>query len=150
RRHARRPYHIHHAGHKAEQQKHDQPPRLDSEQRVKRPADGGADQDPGNEVAGKREPARISRRVGDRLTAARFRRSAWPVPAKLITETLEPRGESSLVWSALFQVVAVARVIGHFHATCAPLTNRFSAPLKAGGTILAGCGLVKKPSKLKI
>src|SRR5579864_9296984 len=113
RRHSRRPYHIHHAGHKAEQQKHDQPPRRDSEQTVKRPADGGADQNPGNEVAGKREPARISRRIGGRLTAVRFWRSARPVPAKLITETPEPRGKSSLVWSALFQVVAVTRVIGH-------------------------------------
>jgi hypothetical protein len=139
RRHACRPYHIHHAGHKAEQQKHDQPPRRDAKQTIKRPADGGTDQDPGYEVAGKRKPARVSRRISGRFTATRFRPSAWPVLAKLITETPKPRGKSSLVGSALFQVV-VARVIGHFDATRTPLTNPLPAPLRPPGPYLLRAG----------
>jgi len=50
------------------------------------------------------------------------------LPAELITETPEPRGESSLVGMALSRIVAVARVVGHFDATRAPLTIRYPPP----------------------
>jgi hypothetical protein len=134
-----RPYHIHHAGCKAEQQKHDQPPRPDSEQPVEHPADTGTGQDRGYEFAGKPKPARVSRPIGGRLTAARLRRFARPVLTELIAETPKPRGKSSLLGSALLRVVAT-RVIRHFDATCAPLTNRFPVPSRPRGPYLLGAG----------
>jgi hypothetical protein len=136
----RRPDHIHHTGRKAEQQEHDQSPRRDPEKPVKRPANAGADQDPGYEFAGKPKPARVSRRIGGRSAGARFGRLARPVLAELIAETPEPRGESGLVGSALLRVVAVTRVTRHFDATCAPLTNRFPAPSRPAGQYLPGQG----------
>jgi hypothetical protein len=145
-----RPHHIYHASRKAEQQKHDQPPRRDSQQAIKPPADASTDQDPAYEFAGEPKPARVSRRIGGRLAAARFRRLAWPVLAKPIAETPEPRGKSSLVGSAPLRIVAVTRVTRHFDATCAPLTNRFPAPLKAARTILAGDELVKNRNLLNL
>src|SRR5262249_48899792 len=55
-----RPHHIQDAGRKAEQQKHDHSPRRDPKYAVERPADGGANQDPGHKFAGKPKPARVS------------------------------------------------------------------------------------------
>jgi hypothetical protein len=130
------PHHIHHSGCKAKQQKHDQPPRRDSEQTVERPANEGADQDPGYEFAGEPKTARVSRRIGGRLTAVRLRRFARPAVAKLIAETPESRGESSLVGSALFLIVM--RIVRHFDVTRAVLTNRFPVPSKRAGPYLLG------------
>ncbi len=133
-----RPNHIHHAGCEAEQQEYDQPPRRNSEQLVQRPADAGADQDPGYEFAGEPKPARVSRRIGGRLASARIRRFARPVLAELIAETPEPRRKSSLLGSAPLRV-AVARVIRHFDATtCATLTTRFPVPSRPRGPYVLG------------
>jgi hypothetical protein len=132
-----RPHQIHHTGREAEQQEHDQPPWRDAKQAIERPAEGGTDQDPGYEFAGEPKPARVSRRIGGRLAAARFQRFARPMLAELIAETPEPRGKGSLLGSALLRVVAVTRVICHFEATCAPLTNRFPVPSRPRDTYWA-------------
>jgi hypothetical protein len=131
-----RPHHIHHSGRKAKQQKNDQPPRRDSKQSIKRPADGGTDQDPDDEFAGEPKTARVSRCIGGRLTAVRLRRFAQPVVAELIAETPESRGESGLVGSALFLIVT--RIIRHFNVTCAVLTIRFPVPSRRAGPYLLG------------
>src|SRR6266481_2480696 len=138
RRDACRPHHIHHAGHEAEQQKYNQAPRRDPEHAVERPADAGTEQHPAHELAGKPKPARISRCVSGRWTTTCFGRFVRPLLALSIAETPEPRGKSSLIGTALFQIVAVARVIGHLDATCAPLTIRFPAPSRPRGPYLLG------------
>src|SRR5258708_35472820 len=94
RRNACRPHHIDDAGREAGQQERETPPRRDPEHAVECPADGGTDQDPGHELAGKPKPARISRCIGARSTSVCFGRLARPLPAELITETPEPRGKS--------------------------------------------------------
>src|SRR6266849_8697724 len=132
------PHHINHAGHEAEQQKYDQAPRRDPEHAVERPADAGAEQHRAHELAGKPKPARISRCISGRWTTTCFGRFVRPLPAESIAETPEPRGKSSLIGTALFQIVAVARVIGHLDATCAPLTIRFPAPSRPRGPYLLG------------
>ena len=100
------------------------------------PADGGTDQDPSHEFTREPEPARVSRCVGSRSTAVFFRRFTRPSVAKLIAETPEPRGESSLVGLAFGRIVAVVRVIGHVDATRAPLPIRFLAPSRPRGPYL--------------
>ena len=56
-------HHVDDAGGKAEQEKHDHPPRRDSEPLVERPADERADQDTGDQFGGEAEAAGESRRI---------------------------------------------------------------------------------------
>ena len=67
-------HHVEDAGGEAEQEKHDHPPRRDSEPLVERPADERADQDTGDQFGGEPEAAgerrRIALRTGTQLRLA--------------------------------------------------------------------------------
>ena len=56
-------HHVDDAGGKAEQEKHDHPPRRDSEPLVERPADERTDQDTGDQFGGEAEAAGERRRI---------------------------------------------------------------------------------------
>src|SRR5204863_1546667 len=89
-------HHVDDAGGKAEQEKHDHPPRRDSEPLVERPADERADQDTGDQFGGETETAGQRRRIALR-TGPRF--DLWArslLVGEPFAETLKPRGESGL------------------------------------------------------
>ena len=144
--HTCRPHHVENTSGEAEQQKHDHPPRRDSQPTIDQPADRRTDQDPGDELGREPKTAGDRRWIGGRtLTRAAFGRTVGMNVAEPFAETLEPRGERSLVGRWLFAIhLSFACVVGHAFDTRdrSGRSRQFRRP-KAARTILTGSGRVK-------
>ena len=107
-----RAHHVKDPGGEAEQQKHDEPPRRNSQPAVEQPADQRADDDTRDQLGRKPETARHRRSIGVLTrTAVVF---GWSVRScEPVAETLEPRGESSLVVRRFFTIAFAARAVSH-------------------------------------
>ena len=143
--HARCPHHVENTRGEAEQQKHNHSPRRDSEPAIDQPADRRTDQDPGHELGREPKATRDRRRIGGRaLTQATFGRTVGMDVAEPFAETLEPRGERSLVRRRLFAIASFACVVGHAStpATVQARSRYFRRP-KAARTILTGSTRVR-------
>ena len=143
--HARRPHHVENAGGKAEQQKHDHPPRRDSEPAIEQPSRWPHPQ-------GHRRPARSTAEIRGRSpTDRRWTRSLPLVGGEVRTdvtqpfaETMESSGERSLISRRLFTIVRFARVVGHaFDTRGDSARSRRSAASKPAGPYALPPELVK-------
>src|SRR5262249_57952611 len=94
----RRGHHVENSGCEAEEQKHDHPPRRDSEPAIEKPADGRTNHNPGHELGREPKTAGDRRRIGGRtLARVTFGRTGSMDAAEPFAETLKTRGERSPV-----------------------------------------------------
>ena len=129
--HARCPHHVEYARGKAEQKKHDQPPRRNAKPAVEQPAQSGADQHTGNKLGGEPKATRHRRRIGGRRSAGAVIDRTAAALTQPFTETLKPRGESGFVGRAIAVVAIIARAVGHAFDTRASRQPRTTAVLKS-------------------
>src|SRR5215831_3562137 len=112
--HTRCPHHVENPRGEAEQQKHDHSPRRNPQPAIEQPADGRTDEHAGNELGRKPKTTSHRRRIGGRTFAlAAFGWTVGMDVAEPFAETLEPRGERSLVGWWVFAISSFARVVGH-------------------------------------
>src|SRR5882672_185306 len=112
--HARHPHHVENTRGEAKQQKYDHPPRRKPEPAVEQPADGGADQDAGDELGRQAKTAGDRRRIGGRtLPWFTVGRTVGMVLAEPFAESPQPRGERGLVGWWVIAISPVACVVGH-------------------------------------
>src|SRR5215831_12814746 len=112
--HTRRPHHVENPRGEAEQQKHDHSPRRNPKPAVEQPADGRTDDHASNELGRKAEATSHRRHTSGRgLALAAFGCTVGMDVAEPFAETLESRGERSLVGWWVFAISFFARVVGH-------------------------------------
>src|SRR5262249_32070544 len=111
---ARRPHHVEHTRGESEQQKYDHSPRRNPKPVVEHPADGRADQYPGDQLGREPKPAGNRRWIGGRAVArAAFGRAVGVNLVEPFAEMLQTRGERSLFGRWSFAITPFARVVGH-------------------------------------
>jgi len=111
---SRRAHHVENPGYEAEKQKHDHPPRRDSQPAINQPADGRTDHDRGHELGREPKTAGDRCRIGRRtVTGVAFGRTIGLDLAEPLAETLKPRGERRLVGRELFAITFFACVVGN-------------------------------------
>ena len=147
---SRRAHHVEDAGGKAEQQKHDHPPRRDSEPAVERPADERADQDAGDQFGGEPEAAGERRRIA---FVGPGPASTWPARPSAGRAVRRDAGASRRE-RPLRLTGCRSRSLRACRRPCSSALlstlrrceqiQRVPAVLKAARTIVIGCGRVKK------
>ena len=134
--HARRAHHVEHAGGEAEQQKHDHPPRRESEPAIEQPADDRADQDAGDQFGREPEAAGDRRRIGGGgrgpVSLSDARLAVWPSRSPRRWSLAERAASSVRRVSA---IALSARVVSHAFDTRADCeqSQRVPPPSKPRG-----------------
>src|SRR5579863_3103491 len=116
-----RSHHIDHAGGKAEQNKHDEPPRRGRQQVVDPPADRRADDNAGDQLRREPEPARHRRGPGSSVSAFSSGLvspdfAAVPNFGQPVIQISEPCGKRSFVRGRLIVISVSAAVRAFSHA----------------------------------
>src|SRR6266481_8296100 len=118
--HARRSYHIDHAGYEAEQEEHDKSPRRSRQQTVEPPANHRSNHNACNQLGRKPETARHCRGSGSAISASGSELvspdlSAAPNFGQPLIQTSEPCGKRGFVRRRLVAtaISAVVRAFSH-------------------------------------
>jgi hypothetical protein len=136
---------IEDARNEAEQHEHDEPPRRESKPPIEHIADHGSYQHARHQLGGEPQAACHRRTVGGRPgVGGKFGTLTRPILGEPVTETPEPRGESSLIGKLAVRISFFAWVVAHHADTrSAKRPIRTFRPLKAARTILTGSERVK-------
>src|ERR1700738_646222 len=114
RNHAGCAHHVENPRCEPAQQTYDHPPGRNPEPAIERPADGCADDDSGDELAGESKSAGDRRRItGATRSLTLFGGGLGTDVAQAVTETTESSGERSLIDRRLVTIIRFARVVGH-------------------------------------